>query len=822
MFHKLKRQKTSNKKDLIQRLLQRSALGFILVALSLGSLAAFTPTATVSAQPVCPEGYRGGSGPLEDAAFCYRAGIDPDDPAGVTVRCYPPEVVDRLNCKLASGLPSPVPGGGSTPDGQVPDGAIGPDGEDPNAVTEPDPCPVSTNTALRWLYCPVFEGMNVITGGLDYFINQYMSTGNQIYDTQLDENGQPVESSYQRAWSTFRNLGIGLVVIAGLVMLVSEALGLAIVDAYTVRKVLPRLFIAIVMISISWELTKFIINLFDDLGQSIGSIIYTAFGAPSSGINVAAVLGANFIVVGGAIGYAWLFLGPIGLLSMLGTLILAMLVAAAVLVLRQGIIIAAVLIAPLAIASYVLPNTAKFFSFWWDTFIKMLMLYPIATGLIALCKVIGNLTMAGAADGDPVETLIATIVGILFFFAGYVMLPIAFRLAGGLVATIGGLANDRSRGGFDRLKKGRANTVAMNANRLKTGTRFNGGREFTNPLTGNRMSFGRRMNTISRGLATGTSGHFGMGARGAAAQHQAMETAANAVAKGDAFQAVSQYDDALRAGTYDTEAQARADGVSEAGINAWKAAGFKFGDRTAQYAAARQRVSTGTGFVDRTVGDRHISAQEDLESTLARVSHGNQDQIGALAGFANSETKKVGRPDLAPGAGNLINRVQQRAGVLPPDVAPVSSQTAHDEAWGSVSLYQHANSKPQNIRSHIQHYENEMRSGDRQRMERAGVFFEELKAIQPNASGGVRDAITETLSRYEAAPTPGNDLAQARNYLYNPNGATRDNIQNREITVVDNATGLTETRQVNIGQETRQRINSQSRTYQRPDPNNLN
>ena len=445
------------------------------------------------------------------------------------------------------------------------------------------------------------------------------------------------------------------------------------------------------------------------------------------------------------------------------------------------------------------------------------------------------------AQPPTIKNTAAAVISIAWIFVGYFALPVIIKSTLGFLGTLGGFVNDRSRGVGDRLKNFRKGKVDGNMHDLKTGNRLKN-REFTNPITGNRVSPGRRFNTITRGVSTGPSGHFGVGQRGQQANHQAIETAANDVMKGPQFAAISQYDDALKAGTYNTENEARAAGVSEDGIQAWRAAGFKFGDRNAQYAAARQRVSTGTGYQDTedANGNLIMSAQEDMEKTMARVSHGNLATIGALGGFANSETKKTGRPDLAPGAAKLINRIQQQAGVLPVGAKAVSAGEAQEEAWNSVSLYQHANSKPQNIKAAIRHYSTEMQSGDREKMKKAAVFFEELRAVQPNASGSVSNEINKVIKTYDdKSGSDGKgitDLAKAREFLMNPAAGTTTNVTTRreiidhqkvqdpttgDITIrprtitVDSVQASTERDRV------QQEVNAAARTYQRPDPNNM-
>jgi|GEM_PF-3560068 len=307
---------------------------------------------------------------------------------------------------------------------------------------EPDSCPIGTDTPMRWAMCPIYAGMDALATGLDKVIDEYMSTGNDLFEQK--------QSNYKNAWGTFRTFGISLVVIAGLVMVISEALGIQLLDAYTARKVAPRLFVGVIGIAFSWDLAQFLCFLFDGLGHSAGTVIYQAFNTSAQQTGVGTAISAAVTQLGavaGAAGYAYL-LGPAGLLSLVGTLVLGMLIGFVVLIARQAIIVACVILAPLAIAAYILPNTSKLAKFWWDTFIRMLMLYPIATGLIALCKVLGKYA------GDS-KLLFSSAAGLLFYFAGYALLPIAFRLTGGLVATLGGIANDRTRGAFDGLKNRR-------------------------------------------------------------------------------------------------------------------------------------------------------------------------------------------------------------------------------------------------------------------------------------------------------------------------------------------------------------------------------
>ena len=72
---------------------------------------------------------------------------------------------------------------------------------------------------------------------------------------------------------------------------------------------------------------------------------------------------------------------------------------------------------------------------------------------------------------DP-ENLVNVVVGLIVFFAPYFMLPFAFKMAGGLMSTIFGIVNDKSKGGFDRMRNMRGKATERNMKAMKEGTRF--------------------------------------------------------------------------------------------------------------------------------------------------------------------------------------------------------------------------------------------------------------------------------------------------------------------------------------------------------------
>lgn len=318
-------------------------------------------------------------------------------------------------------------------------------------------CAVSINP-LTWLICPMIEVMMDLVNTLDASITSKLEIGDKNFDTSCatspkqDYKGCKGAGFYS-AWASLRTIALVLLVIAGLVMVLSQALSFGPFDAYTVKKLLPRIFFAVIMISLSWPLMRWFVGFTDALGHAIRGIIIAPFADGGSTITFsggAQTVIAGVLIAGGALGV---------LFSLVLTAALAVLIAFAVLMFREILITLLAILAPIAIAMYILPNTQKFWKLWWESFSKALLMFPIIAAFIASGRV-----FAKVAATDP--SIPTQLFGFVAYFAPYFLLPLAFRLAGGAVASIGGIANDRSRGVFDRLKKGRAQKMATKTERM--------------------------------------------------------------------------------------------------------------------------------------------------------------------------------------------------------------------------------------------------------------------------------------------------------------------------------------------------------------------
>jgi hypothetical protein len=103
----------------------------------------------------------------------------------------------------------------------------------------------------------------------------------------------------------------------------------------------------------------------------------------------------------------------------------------ATVLIRHALIIFLVIISPFAFALYCLPNTEKYFRQWWEILFKALLVYPIIASLFAMGKV--SAYLLSRAGGSVFTGAIGDIIAVVALFVPLVMIPFAFRIAGGVL-----------------------------------------------------------------------------------------------------------------------------------------------------------------------------------------------------------------------------------------------------------------------------------------------------------------------------------------------------------------------------------------------------
>ena len=376
---------------------------------------------------------------------------------------------------------------------------------------------------LNWLMCGLIEGLSGIIGVLDPAITSQLAAGTNGSSTDQPNaifcTGGASCTAYQSVWASFRDIALGLMVIVGLVLLIAQAIGSEAIDAYTVRKALPRLLVAAIGISLSWPLMEFVITLSNDLGYGVRHLIEGTF---AQGFHTSSIGVDPFTFGSALLGNAGLAVfGPVGILTLAGTAALSLLVAWVTLILRQVVIIMLIIASPIAIIAYVLPNTNRVYKLWSDTFIRTLLMFPMIAGMIAL----GH-AFALVSNTDTSNSF-SQAIAFIAYFAPYFMIPMTFRYAGGAMSALGGFVNNAAQPLQQGLSRARANNMKkrgeMYNQKFRTGgfkpiipSRFQRANRLNRGLVNVTNSAGRRFNA---GLIRGG---LGLGARGETALEESL------------------------------------------------------------------------------------------------------------------------------------------------------------------------------------------------------------------------------------------------------------------------------------------------------------
>lgn len=294
---------------------------------------------------------------------------------------------------------------------------------------------------IGWIVCPI---SNFIAKGMDTVFN--VLTG--FLQVQPLQTGQ--DTPLLRGWEYMRSIANVAFVIAFLMIIYSQITGLGL-SSYGLRKLLPRLIIAAILVNVSYFICSIAVDISNILGYSIQDIfmnIRNSLVGGANGWNNSDVLSwssvTSFVLAGGAAGAA----GSIALVTTLSTFgvggsiilllpalvsgLLAVLVALVVLAARQAIIVVLTLIAPLAFVAYLLPNTEKWFEKWRSLFMNMLIIFP------AFSVLFGGSQLAGDAiiQASP-PSINVIILGMLVKVAPLFITPFLMRFSGSMLNSIG-------------------------------------------------------------------------------------------------------------------------------------------------------------------------------------------------------------------------------------------------------------------------------------------------------------------------------------------------------------------------------------------------
>ena len=297
---------------------------------------------------------------------------------------------------------------------------------------------------LSWMLCPAIADGASTTSGLLGYITKLTTV-----HTSIIEQFSNQDSSIYKAWSAFRNIAnIGFVIML-LVVVFSQVTNIGISN-YNIKKILPKLIITAILVNFSYLIMGVLIDLSQIAGNGIGSLIRSvaagSMNADASTMASATIsaIASMVISAAGVVGTgAVLVSGPALILPVvmfIATALISVFFGFIMLTIRQAAIIMVVVLAPLMMVLYALPNTSAITKKYISTVKALLMLYPMfifatSAGALASSIIIGTST-------DLLMMIVGGLLNVLPYFA---IPSMTSKSLAGLGAITG--AFDKMRGG---------------------------------------------------------------------------------------------------------------------------------------------------------------------------------------------------------------------------------------------------------------------------------------------------------------------------------------------------------------------------------------
>ena len=325
-----------------------------------------------------------------------------------------------------------------------------------STISIESPSENSTSTScdvqgIGWFICPV---SNLLADGIDFM---YSALQEFLKTKPLETTNQ--NSGIYLAWVIMRNISNVAFIVAFLVIIYSQLTSVGISN-YGVKKMLPRLVIAAVLVNLSFTFCAVLLDLsnvtgyaFQDAFMGIKNTISTVgenTGVGWTWSELIVMILSNGALAGGVV--ATVAMGaellPLALSALVGiglVLLLVLLIMAA----RQALIVILIIISPLAFVCYLLPGTEKWFKKWRDLFFTMLVFFPAFAVIFGGAQLAGIIIIQNAtgANGGIMQ-----ILGMIVQVIPLALTPIILKLSGGVLGKFAGFVNDKNKGLYDRTK----------------------------------------------------------------------------------------------------------------------------------------------------------------------------------------------------------------------------------------------------------------------------------------------------------------------------------------------------------------------------------
>lgn len=306
-----------------------------------------------------------------------------------------------------------------------------------------------TVDGIGWIVCPVATVMsNIVDSIYSSIITPMLRVPALNTATDLSSN-EGMNNNLYKAWVVIRDISNVAFIVVFLFVIYSQITGFGL-NNYSIKKMAPKLIIGAILLNLSYWICALGVDLSNALGYGLQDMLGYMFDSTLDNSNWQAVVGALLagtgtaaIVAGGvtatiaigagaAAGTALLwFVVPI----LIGA-VLAVVVAALVLALRQALIVVLIVISPLAIVAYLLPNTESWFDKWRKAFVSALVFFPLFSLVFGGSQVAAAVLIGASGSNTDISAPILLICGMIAQVFPLFSAPFILKASSGFLGSV--------------------------------------------------------------------------------------------------------------------------------------------------------------------------------------------------------------------------------------------------------------------------------------------------------------------------------------------------------------------------------------------------
>lgn len=335
--------------------------------------------------------------------------------------------------------------------------------------------------AMQWILCPSLNNTIYTADMMDRITEGMLSVDSEMYNS----------SSYTaNAWGIIRNIANVLMIVFLMVIIISQLTGRGI-DNYGIKKMLPRLIVMAIIVNLSLYICQIAVDLSNILGVGLRDLIGSAANVAQQNGAVRAENPASdaamglFAIAGtggtAAVGAGTFAFGTLGIAAApavaIGAIVLVLVVLVAIVILflmlgaRMAIVIACIILSPLAFAAFILPNTQNLFKKWWELFKAALVIFPLCGAVSGIAYMLRQMKNNMTFD---TSTLGFYIILFILPYVGFFFLPMLLKNAISALGKLGAAltnAGNTIRNGGRAIGQG-AMKVTQNSPRFKDWSQY--------------------------------------------------------------------------------------------------------------------------------------------------------------------------------------------------------------------------------------------------------------------------------------------------------------------------------------------------------------